>query len=225
MSSSTVEGGTARLAILISGQGSNMLAIASACASGQIPARIVRVIADTPAAGGIDRARAIGLDARVIDRRQFTANGKPDRTAFEGALAAEISASGADLVILAGFMRLLSAGFVAGHAGRVLNIHPSLLPKYKGTDTHARVLAAGEAEHGASVHFVTAELDGGPLVAQAAVPVLPGDDVARLSARVHAREHTLYPMVIEWIARGRLQWNNGSPTLDGRPLATPVLIP
>lgn len=224
MSSSTAEAGPTRLAVLISGQGSNMLAIARACASGQIPADIVRVIADTPAAGGIEKARALGLDARVIDRRQFTAHGKPDRTAFEQALASEIAASGADLVILAGFMRVLSADFVARHAGRMLNIHPSLLPKYKGTDTHARALAAGDAEHGASVHFVTAELDGGPLVAQAVVPVLPGDDVARLSARVHAKEHILYPMVIEWLARGRLHWNDGSPTLDGNHLTTMVRI-
>lgn len=225
VSSSTAEAARTRLAVLISGAGSNMLAIAHACASGQVPAGIVRVIADTPGAAGIGKATALGLATQVVDRRRFVRDGTPDRSAFEQALTAEIAASGADLVVLAGFMRILSAEFVDRHAGRMLNIHPSLLPKYKGTDTHARVLAAGDAEHGASVHYVTAELDGGPLVAQAAVPVLAGDDVARLSARVHAREHILYPMVIEWIARGRLLWNGGSPSLDGQRLVAPVRIP
>jgi len=124
-------------------------------------------------------------------------------------------------VVLAGFMRVLSADFVARYAGRLLNIHPSLLPQYKGLHTHERVLAAGDPEHGASVHFVTAELDGGPLVLQARVPVLPGDDVDRLSARVQREEHIIYPTVIDWIARGRLRWNDGSLLLDGARLTAP----
>ncbi len=212
------------LAVLISGAGSNMLAIADACRSGQINARVALVIADVPTAGGIARAQALGLGTTVVDRRAFQSAGKPDRAAFENALAAAIDASGAGLVVLAGFMRVLSGNFVARYSGRMLNIHPSLLPRYKGLDTHARVLAAGDHEHGVSVHFVTADLDGGPLIAQAPVPVLPGDNLASLSARVHAREYIIYPMVIEWLTRGRLQWNLGSPTLDGKPLTAPVLL-
>lgn len=213
-----------RLAILISGAGSNMLAIARACASGQVPADIVLVLADVPEAAGIARARELGLPAQVLDRRAFRRDGAPDRAAFEQALAQAIEASGADYVILAGFMRVLSASFVQRLAGRMLNIHPSLLPRHKGLDTHARALAAGDAEHGASVHFVTAELDGGPVVAQAVVQVQPGDEVASLSGRVHAGEHILYPMVIEWLTRGRLRWNGGNPVLDGVPLGAPVRI-
>jgi phosphoribosylglycinamide formyltransferase 1 len=201
-----------------------MVAIAEACRAGRIPANVVVVIADTPAAGGIERARQLGLNALAVDRRQFLREGRPDREAFETALASAIASSGADYVILAGFMRVLSTAFVARFTGRMLNIHPSLLPRYKGLDTHARALAAGDAEHGASVHFVTSELDGGPLLAQAVVPILPGDDVATLSGRVHAQEHKLYPMVIEWLTRGRLRWNDGRPLLDGAPLQEPVRI-
>jgi phosphoribosylglycinamide formyltransferase-1 len=224
VSSSTTEAPRKQLAILISGQGSNMQAIARACRSGQISADIALVIADTPDAGGIERARQLGIPTRTIDRHQFLRDGRPDRSGFEAALATAISDSGADYVILAGFMRVLSADFVGRHAGRMLNIHPSLLPRYPGLDTHARALAAGDTEHGASVHFVTAELDGGPLIAQATVPVLPGDDIAGLSGRVHAAEHKLYPMVIEWLTRGRLDWNGGNPLLDGVPLGAPVRL-
>jgi phosphoribosylglycinamide formyltransferase-1 len=213
-----------RLAVLISGAGSNMLAIAAACRSGQIPAEIAVVIADTPSAAGIARAQAQGLATTVVDRLAFQAAGKPDRAAFEHALAEAMEASGAELVVLAGFMRVLSADFVARYSGRMLNIHPSLLPRHKGLDTHARALAAGDTEHGVSVHFVTADLDGGPLIAQARVPVLPGDNLASLSARVHAREHIIYPMVIEWLTCGRLLWNQGSPTLDGARLLAPVQL-
>jgi phosphoribosylglycinamide formyltransferase-1 len=213
-----------RLAILISGYGSNMVAIAEACREGRIPAEIAVVIADTPDAGGIGRAKALGLATQVVDRRGFRRDGRPDRDGFEAALAASIDQHGADFVILAGFMRVLSGGFVSRYAGRMLNIHPSLLPRHKGLDTHARALAAGDAEHGASIHFVTAELDGGPLVAQAMVPVAAGDDVVSLSGRVHAVEHKLYPMVVQWLASGRLEWNGGNPTLDGQPLRAPVVV-
>lgn len=201
-----------------------MVAIANACSSGQIRADITAVIADVPDAGGITRARELRLATTIVDRTTFRHAGRPDRAAFERALAEAIEASHADVVVLAGFMRVLSPALVTRYAGRMLNIHPSLLPRHKGLDTHARALAAGDTEHGASVHFVTAELDGGPLVAQAVVPVLPGDTVASLSARVHAREHMLYPMVIEWLAAGRLRWNDGTPTLDGAALRTPVKI-
>lgn len=213
-----------RLAILISGAGSNMVAIARACASGAVAADVAVVIADTPDAGGLARASELGLTAMVVDRHHFRRAGSADREAFEQALHTAITDSGADFVILAGFMRVLSASFVQRHAGRLLNIHPSLLPLHKGLDTHARVLAAGDTEHGATVHYVTAELDGGPLIAQAAVPVSAGDTVASLSARVHAAEHMLYPMVIQWLTSGRLQWNAGRPLLDGMPLAAPVRL-
>lgn len=213
-----------RLAVLISGSGTNMVAIARACQEGRIPARIALVLSDVPGVKGLERARELGLPTAVVDRRTLLRDGRPDRQAFEAAVEREIEASGADYVILAGFMRVLSASIVERYRGRMLNIHPSLLPKYKGLDTHARALAAGDTEHGASVHFVTPELDGGPLIAQSPVPVLPGDTVATVSARVHAGEHILYPMVIAWLASGRLQWNGGNPTLDGAPLAQPVRI-
>jgi len=224
VSSSTTDTHRARLAVLVSGQGSNMVAIAQACLGGQIPATIAVVISDVPDAGGLLRATELGIPARGIDRRSFRRDGRPDRDAFEFALAAAIDASEADYVILAGFMRVLSPSFTRRYAGRMLNIHPSLLPRYPGLDTHARALAAGDGEHGASVHFVTQELDGGPLIAQAVVPVQSGDSVASLSGRVHAREHMLYPMVIEWLTRGRLLWNDGVPTLDGAPLVAPARI-
>jgi phosphoribosylglycinamide formyltransferase 1 len=224
VSSSKNEAPPARLAILISGQGSNMVAIARACSDGAVRAEVVAVIADSPDAGGLRRARELGLATHLVDRRALTSGGKPDRAAFETALAAAIDASGADFVILAGFMRVLSPGFVARYAGRMLNIHPSLLPRHRGLDTHARALASGDSEHGATVHFVTAELDGGPLIAQAVLDVSPGEDVAGLSGRVHALEHKLYPMVIEWLTRGRLCWNDGSPLLDGTPLRVPVRV-
>ena len=207
-----------RLVILISGRGSNMVAIARACASGALAARVVRVLSDTPAAGGLALAADLGLATGVVARASF-----PMRTAFEAALAAAIDAAGADLVVLAGFMRVLSAEFVARFAGRLLNIHPSLLPAYRGLHTHERVLAAGEREHGATVHYVTAELDGGPLVLQSRVPVLPGDTVATLSARVQQREHIIYPRVIGWIAAGRLRESEGAAWLDGRQLDAPVI--
>jgi phosphoribosylglycinamide formyltransferase-1 len=213
-----------RLAVLISGGGSNMVAIARACAAGRIPASICIVIADVPEAAGLIRARELGLTAETVDRRAHSRGALHDRSAFEKALAGAIDARAPDYIILAGFMRVLSAAFTQQYAGRMLNIHPSLLPRHKGLDTHARVLAAGDTEHGASVHFVTGELDGGPVIAQAVVPVQPGDTVASLSARVHAREHMLYPMVIEWLATGRLRWNGGAPTLDGAPLEAPVRL-
>lgn len=210
-----------RLAVLISGRGSNMLAIARACTSGQIAGHIVTVIADRPGAAGLSGARAMGLCARLVDAGTWRSAAGFDRAGFEAALRREIDAAGAQLVVLAGFMRVLSADFVNHYAGRILNIHPSLLPAYPGLDTHARALAAGDTEHGASVHYVTPELDAGPPLLQARVPVLPGDTVESLSARVHAVEHSIYPLVIDWIAAGRLKWCDGHPQLDGMPLAGP----
>ncbi|MFM1885021.1 MAG: phosphoribosylglycinamide formyltransferase [Pseudomonadota bacterium] len=210
------------LAVLISGRGSNMLAIARACAEGRLRARVDLVLADVADAAGLASARAIGLDTRAVDAGAFRGGGRFDKPAFEAALAQAIEASGAELVVLAGFMRVLSPAFVERFAGRLLNIHPSLLPAWKGLHTHERVLAAGDAEHGATVHFVTGELDGGPLLLQGRVPVLPGDDVAVLSARVQRAEHSIYPQVIDWIAEGRLTWSDGVPWLDGAQLSQPL---
>ena len=199
-----------------------MVAIARACSDGRIPASVAVVICDKPSAAGIQRARDLGLAVAVVDAAAHRHEGRLDRAAFETAIDSQIAAHGAQAVVLAGFMRVLSAGFVARHEGRMLNIHPSLLPRYPGLDTHARALAAGDREHGVTVHFVTAQLDGGPAVIQSTVAVLPGDDVASLSARVHSAEHIIYPMAIQWLASGRLQWNGGLPTLDGKALAAPV---
>ena len=209
---------TLALAVVISGHGSNMAAIAHACAGGQIAARIVRVIADRPSAGGIALAQRLGLAVTVVPWQEFA-----DRAAFEQALGAAIDASGARLVVLAGFLRVLSAQFAQRYAGAMLNIHPSLLPKFPGLHTHERALQARESVHGASVHFVTGELDAGPVVLQARVPLLAGDTAASLSARVQQREHSIYPQVIAWIASGRLQLVNDIPYFDGRPLAQPLI--
>ena len=211
-----------RLAVLISGAGSNMVAIQRACATGQIAAEICVVISDQSAAPGLQRASEHGIETKVIDATVFRSDSGFDRAGFEDALEEAIDDCHAELVVLAGFMRVLSAGFVARYAGRLLNIHPSLLPRYKGLDTHARVLASDDRAHGATVHYVTPELDGGPGVLQAEVPILPSDDVASLSARVHEVEHIIYPQVIGWIAAGRLRWNGGAPTLDGVRLDKPA---
>jgi phosphoribosylglycinamide formyltransferase-1 len=176
------------------------------------------VIADRPEAGGLARAAALGVPTAVIPVKQFA-----DRAAFEAALRAELEASGAGLVALAGFMRILSATFVQAFEGRLLNIHPSLLPKYKGLDTHARVLAARDSQHGASVHFVTAELDGGPVIIQGRLPVRATDTADSISARVHALEHIIYPHVCSLIASGRVQWRNGSVYVDGELLTAPLV--
>jgi phosphoribosylglycinamide formyltransferase-1 len=204
------------LAVLISGRGSNMAAIARAIKEAQIAARIVCVIADRATAPGIALARSLGLPTRVIPHLEHA-----DRVEFDAALWDAIDASGAGLVVLAGFMRILTTGFVEAYPGRLLNVHPSLLPQYPGLDTHRRVLEAREPWHGASVHFVTPELDGGPVILQARIPVRANDTLTTLSARVQACEHRIYPRVIDWIARGRLAWNGGDPTFDGGRLDAP----
>jgi phosphoribosylglycinamide formyltransferase 1 len=207
-----------KLAILISGRGSNMVSIARACLAGEINAQIRVVISDRPGVGGLASARELGIEALTIPWP-----GAGNRAAFEHALTEALDAQPTDLVVLAGFMRILSPGFVARYAGRMLNIHPSLLPKYTGLHTHRRALEAMDKEHGASVHFVTAELDGGPLVLQSRVPILPGDTEADLTARVQATEHIIYPQVIGMMADGRLAWDDGRVRLDGRILEAPLL--
>lgn len=186
-----------RVAILISGGGSNMLALLRDM-TGDHPARPVLVLSNDPLAAGLSRARALGLPVAAVDHRNFGG----DRSGFEAALSGPLDAVAPDLICLAGFMRVLTPAFVARFAGRMLNIHPSLLPKYPGLHTHARALAAGDAEAGCSVHEVTAELDGGPVLGQARVPILPGDTEASLSARVLVQEHRLYPAVLRRFATG-----------------------
>ncbi|MFN3642468.1 MAG: phosphoribosylglycinamide formyltransferase [Gemmobacter sp.] len=185
-----------RVAILISGSGSNMLALARSM-TGDHPARPVLVVSNVPDAGGLGRASALGIPVACVDHRAF-----PDRSGFEAALDAALAPAAPDLICLAGFMRVLTPAFVARHAGRILNIHPSLLPRYPGLHTHTRALAAGDAEAGATVHEVTADLDAGPILGQARVPVHPGDTPETLAARVLAAEHRLYPAVLRRVAAG-----------------------
>lgn len=184
-------------AILISGRGSNMKSLVAAAEAPDYPAKIVHVISNRPDAGGIAWAREKGLAVTVIDHKAY-----PSREAFEADLEKVLIASGAELVALAGFMRLMTADFVGRWQTRMINIHPSLLPSFKGLDTHARALAEGVRIHGCSVHYVRAEVDSGPIIAQAAVPVLAGDTEASLAARVLAAEHKLYPMALRLVASG-----------------------
>ncbi|MDR5731239.1 phosphoribosylglycinamide formyltransferase [Caballeronia sp. LZ025] len=188
-----------KIVILISGRGSNMEAVVRACAREGWPARVAAVISNRPDAAGLGFAAANGIDTAVVDHREFD-----DRAAFDAALAREIDRFEPDLVVLAGFMRVLTDAFVERYAGRMLNVHPSLLPCFPGLRTHQQALDAGVRVHGASVHFVTPTLDHGPIVAQAAVPVITGDDAAALAARVLTVEHIIYPRAVRWFIEGRL---------------------
>jgi phosphoribosylglycinamide formyltransferase-1 len=208
-----------RLVILISGRGSNLQAILDQARSGDLPIDIAAVISNRPGVQGLERARRAGVPALELDHQHY-----PDRPAFEAALIEWIDRQQPDLVILAGFMRVLTAGFTEHYRGRLLNIHPSLLPKFRGLHTHERALAAGETEHGATIHFVTAELDGGPLIVQARVPVLPDDDADTLAARVLEQEHRLYPQAIRWFAEGRLKLAGEQVWFDGKPLEKPLRL-
>lgn len=187
-----------RVAILISGGGSNMAALLDSMAAQDHPAEPVLVLSNLPGAGGLDKARRLGVATAVVDHRPFGA----DRAGFEAALQAVLDGVAPDILCLAGFMRILTPEFIAGWEGKMLNIHPSLLPKYKGLHTHARALAAGDTEAGCSVHVVTADLDGGPVLGQARVPILPDDTEERLSRRVLSEEHRLYPEVLRRFAGG-----------------------
>lgn len=189
-----------KLVVLVSGRGSNMQAIVSACRTRRWPASIAAVVASRRDAPALDLACTLGLPVQVVDHRDFA-----DRAAFDDALARCLAGLAPDLVVLAGFMRILGDAFIERHAGRIVNIHPSLLPAFPGLHTHRQALAAGVAAHGATVHAVTSALDGGPIIAQAVVPVLPGDDEARLAERVLMAEHRLYPQVLEWLIEGRLR--------------------
>lgn len=202
-----------RLVVLVSGQGSNLQAILDACRQGRIHGSVAAVFSNKADAYGLTRAREAGVPAHALAAAQFA-----DRDAFDRQLMLEIDAYAPDLVILAGYMRILSADFVARYAGRMLNIHPSLLPKYSGLHTHRQAIENGDEEHGTSVHFVTEELDGGPVILQAKVPVFSGDTIDEVAARVQHQEHAIYPLVVGWFADGRLKMQDGAAWLDGEQL-------
>ncbi len=204
--------------VLISGGGTNLQAIIDAAEQG-LPIEIRAVISNRPDAYGLERARRAGIPTKVLDHRDY-----PDRESFDRALARLIDSYQPELVLLAGFMRILTPGFVHHYAGRMFNIHPSLLPRHQGLHTHERALQAGDSEHGASIHFVTEELDGGPVVLQARVPVQEGDTPDILAARVLEQEHRIYPLAVKWFAEGRLALDGNRVLFDGRPLQKPLQL-
>jgi len=209
-----------RIAVLISGNGSNLQAILNACAQGEIPARVVRVISNKADAYGLERARRAGVETTVLDHRQFQS-----REAFDQAMQAILDADQPNIIALAGFMRILTPDFVAHFMGRMINIHPSLLPKYPGLNTHSRALEAGDSEHGCSVHFVTAEVDSGPVIIQGVTAIQPDDDASSLQARVHQLEHQIYPLALRWMAEGRLRLSgSGVAQWDGCDLLSPAIV-
>ena len=205
---------TCDVVVLLSGTGSNLQALIDSTRTGDSPVRIAAVISNRSDAYGLQRAQEAGIETRSLDHKAFEG-----REAFDSALIELIDAFTPKLVVLAGFMRILSADFVRHYEGRLLNIHPSLLPKYKGMHTHQRALDAGDSEHGCSVHFVTEELDGGPLVVQAVVPVESDDSAQTLAQRVHTQEHRIYPLAVRWFAEGRLILGDQGALLDGQLLA------
>lgn len=205
---------TCRVVVLISGRGSNLRAIVEA----DLPIEIAAVVSNRPQAAGLDYARARGIPAIALDHTS-----SPDRATFDTQLAGEIERFHPDLVVLAGYMRILSPAFIARFEGRLLNIHPSLLPMFPGLDTHTRALAEGVKVHGCTVHFVTDKLDHGPIIIQAAVPVRADDTPDTLAARVLAQEHRIYPQAIRWFAEGRLVNNHGRVNLKGDPTSQSVL--
>ena len=202
-----------RFAVLVSGNGSNLQALMDACAAGRIQGELVGVLSNRSDAFALERAREAGIATQVLSNQAFS-----DRDSYDAALIQALETWQPDLLVMAGFMRILTPGFVQHFAGRMLNIHPSLLPKYQGVKTHARAIAAGDTVHGASVHFVTEELDGGPIVLQARVPIFPEDDESSLAERVLSQEHQLYPLVVNWFCQQRLRMQDGQAWLDGQPL-------
>jgi phosphoribosylglycinamide formyltransferase-1 len=208
-----------RVAVLISGEGSNLQALIDAATGGRLGAEIVAVVSNRGAARGLERARTAGIAALHLP----AVRGQ-DRADYDAALAARLAAYDPELLVLAGFMRILSPQFVEQFAGRMLNIHPSLLPKHPGLDTHRRVLEARDRWHGATVHFVTTELDAGPAIVQYRLRVRAGDTTESLAQRVHVGEHIILPRAVTWFAAGRLRLAAGSVMLDGRALQEPVSI-
>ena len=201
------------IAVLISGAGSNLQALIESCADGRVSGNICQVISNKAGAAGLDRAAAAGIPGQVVDHGAYN-----DRESFDAALVNAMAPQAPDLVILAGFMRILTPVFIGAFEGRLLNIHPSLLPKYPGLNTHQRALDAGDDAAGATVHFVTEELDGGPPILFARVPIEAGDTAEVLSQRVRVREHMLYPQAAAWFCEGRLELSGGRAVLDGETL-------
>lgn len=208
-----------RLVILISGRGSNLEAIINACREGRLDVEILAVISNRPDAKGLEIAESAGIKTTVIDHRQY-----PDRAGFDQALMQAIDPLQPDLIVLAGFMRILGEKFVTHYEGKLINIHPSLLPEYPGLNTHQRVIDNGDTQHGASIHFVNNELDGGPVVLQVRVDVLVDDTADTLAKRVLKQEHALYCQAIQWIAEKRLKWQQGKVYFDGRELMQPLIM-
>lgn len=209
----------AKVAVLASGRGSNLAALLDARQRGELPVEFVLVGSDKASAGALRLAEAANIPTLALDPR-----GYPDRRAFDLDLFARIAASGAEWLALAGFMRVIDGEVLRPWVGRIINIHPSLLPKYRGLHTHRRALEAGDAEHGASVHFVTAELDGGPVIARARLLIEPGDDELGLAQRLLPLEHRLLPEVLALLASRRLQWQGGAVQYDGRRLSAPLTL-
>lgn len=202
-----------RIVVLISGGGSNLQSLLDQCQAGTLDAEIVAVISNCPDAFGLSRARQANVKALTLDHRSYK-----DRATFDQALADLIDEQQPDLVVLAGFMRILTDNFVNRFLGKMINIHPSLLPLYPGLNTHQRALKAGDSVAGATVHFVTAELDGGPAIAQVKIPIDEGDNADSLARKVLAQEHKLYPTAVDWFVKGRLQLDQSRALLDGKPL-------
>lgn len=202
-----------KLCVLISGNGSNLQAIIDAVQAGRLNAQITGVISNRPNAYGLERAREAGIEAVCLDHMEYD-----DRASYDEALKSQINAFGADCVVLAGFMRILTPEFVDGFTGKLVNIHPSLLPKYKGLNTHQRAIDNGDKEHGVSVHFVTPELDGGPVIIQSRVPVFEEDTPSDLAERVQEQERRIYPLVLSWFSASRLSMRNNKAVLDEQEL-------
>lgn len=207
------------IVILISGRGSNMEALIAARDAGNLPVNIAAVISNRPDAQGLETAQKAGIEAHYIDHKAFAG-----REAFDAALAECIDGFKPDLVVLAGFMRILSEDFVRHYAGRLMNIHPSLLPAFPGLNTHRRALEEGVRIHGCTVHFVTPTLDHGPVIVQAAVPVLDGDDEAALAARILVQEHRIYPLAVRWFAEDKLRLEDGRVRLSVEAVASAALV-
>lgn len=204
-----------RIVVLISGSGTNLQAIINACKSENYPGDVVGVISNKANVYGLTRAQEENIDAQVLSHQSYDS-----RESYDQALIKLIDTFKPDLVVLAGFMRILTPAFVQNFNGKLLNIHPSLLPKYQGLNTHQRAIDAGDTEHGVSVHFVTEELDGGPVILQAKVPIFAGDSADDLIARVHEQEHRIYPLVVKWFCQQRLVMENEAALFDGNLLPT-----
>lgn len=202
-----------RVVVLISGSGSNLQALIDGVQAGNLPIELAAVISNRPDVLGLERAAKANIPAELLDHKAFA-----DRESFDRALMEKIDSHKPDLVVLAGFMRILTPEFTLHYLGRMLNIHPSLLPKFQGLHTHQRAIDAGEKRHGVTVHFVTAELDGGPAIVQASVPVFADDDAGSLAKRIQRQEHVIYPLAVKWFAEGELHMIDGKSVLKGEPL-------